>query len=590
MAEHKPRVLVVDDGEAYARAVADAMPELSLLAPAGSEQGRMPDGPSALRYLERNARNVDLLLLDMQFDVDETRLFPLEPGASARRTRRFQGVAILRKIRARWPELPVVLLTSQEDLSLVDADAELASHSMTYVLDGDDIDALRIRIHGALADRELVPDDAEVLWGRDPTMRSLRRRLSVLARGSMPVILEGETGTGKSYLAERFVHRNSGRNGAFVVLDLSTVPRELLPAQLFGVLRGAFTGAVSDRKGVFEAAHRGTLFLDEIQNAPLETQKQLLLALQDRRVRPLGGTRDVPVDVKVVAASNQKLEQAVAERRFRADLYMRLSPATRVEIPPLRERLADLRYLAARFAELAVAERDLAELKARVCSALGLGRDAKLVLQLEREAGATDSKQLALHLPLAAWKLLQAHAWPGNLRELATVMQNVATFTLVAAVDAQAAGLAIKSPRLQVDPGLVSALLAGSSALRATLPPPASGAVGGNGFGMRAADDRLALPGGTALGDVGGEGVAAGVRSGVHAGVPEGVRVNVRAGRTLNAVAQDVERQYLLALFAATGGSFSAMAESLLGDATRTRAVRLRFNQLGLKVRALRRP
>ena len=561
MAEARPRVLVVDDGEAYARAVADAMPELSLLAPPGSDAGRMPDGPSALRYLERNARNVDLLLLDMQFDVDDARLLPLEPGASARRTRRFQGVAILRKIRARWPELPVVLLTSQEDLSLIDADAELASHSMTYVLDGDDIDALRIRIHAALADRAHLPDDADVLWGRDAQMLSLRRRLTVLARGSMPVILEGETGTGKSYLAERFVHKHSGRSGAFVVLDLSTVPRELLPAQLFGVLRGSYTGAVADRKGVFEAAHRGTLFLDEIQNAPLETQKQLLLALQDRRVRPLGATRDVPVDVKVVAASNQSLEQAVAEQRFRADLYMRLSPATRVEIPPLRERLSDLRYLAARFAELAVEERDLAELKTRVCAALGLGRDAGLVLKLERDAAASD-KQLALHLPQASWKLLAAHAWPGNLRELATVMQNIATFTLVAAVDALAAGLVMKSARLQVDPGLVSALLAGSRALRATLPPP-----------------RGSLPAPTAV-------PAGTVVSQNGAGVP----VQLHAGRTLNAVAQDVERQYMLALFDAHAGSFSAMAEALLGDKSRTRAVRLRFNQLGLKVRELRRP
>ena len=561
MAEARPRVLVVDDGEAYARAVADAMPELSLLAPPGSDAGRMPDGPSALRYLERNARNVDLLLLDMQFDVDDARLLPLEPGASARRTRRFQGVAILRKIRARWPELPVVLLTSQEDLSLIDADAELASHSMTYVLDGDDIDALRIRIQAALADRARGPDDTDVLWGRDAQMLSLRRRLTVLARGSMPVILEGETGTGKSYLAERFVHKHSGRSGAFVVLDLSTVPRELLPAQLFGVLRGSYTGAVADRKGVFEAAHRGTLFLDEIQNAPLETQKQLLLALQDRRVRPLGATRDVPVDVKVVAASNQSLEQAVAEQRFRADLYMRLSPATRVEIPPLRERLSDLRYLAARFAELAVEERDLAELKTRVCAALGLGRDAGLVLKLERDAAASD-KQLALHLPQASWKLLAAHAWPGNLRELATVMQNIATFTLVAAVDALAAGLVMKSARLQVDPGLVSALLAGSRALRATLPPP-----------------RGSLPAPTAV-------PAGTVVSQNGAGVP----VQLHAGRTLNAVAQDVERQYMLALFDAHAGSFSAMAEALLGDKSRTRAVRLRFNQLGLKVRELRRP
>jgi DNA-binding NtrC family response regulator len=567
VAERKPRVLVIDDGEAYARAVSEQMPELALLAPPGSSGGRMADGPSALRYLDRHAAGVDLVLLDMHFDVDERRLLSLHEGASPRRTRRFQGVAILRKIRERWPELPVVLLTSQEDLSLIDADAELAAHSMTYVLDGDDIDALRIRVHAALADRELGPDDADVLWGGDPRMRGLRRRLGVLARGSMPVIIEGETGTGKSYLAERFVHEKSGRSGPFVVLDLSTVPRELVAAQLFGALRGAYTGAVSDRKGVFEAAHGGTLFLDEIENASLETQKQLLLVLQDRRVRPLGATRDVPVDVKVIAASNASLAQAVAEQRFRADLYMRLSPATRVTIPPLRERRSDLRYFAARFAESAVSDCDLAELRDRAAGALGLERGAALSLHFER--GARDATGgLVLHLPQAAFKQLAAHDWPGNLRELATVMRNIVGFTLVAAVDALGAGLAVRSPRLQVDPGLVAELLAGARVRPAALDAQRSVVSGERAPAGGAAHPGGAVAGGQARGEL---------------------PVQVRAGRTLNAVAQDVERQYLVALFAQTRGSFTAMAEILLGDAERTRAVRLRFNQLGLKVRELRR-
>jgi two-component system nitrogen regulation response regulator GlnG len=566
----KPRVLVIDDGEAYARAVREHMPELQLVAPPGSEHGRMPDGPSALRWLERHARDVDLVLLDMQFDVSDEQLLPLEIAAqpaSPRRTRRFQGVAILRRIRAHWPELPVVLLTSQEDLALIDADAELAAYSLTYVLDGDDIDALRVRVHAALEERALFDEDSEVLWGRDPSMLALRRRLMVLARGSLPLILEGETGTGKSYLAERFVHRQSGRSGPFVVLDLSTVPRDLLPAQLFGVVRGAFTGAVSDRKGVFEAAHGGTLFLDEIQNATLETQKQLLLVLQDRRVRPLGATREVPVDVKVVAASNAKLADAVADGRFRADLYMRLSPATRVLIPPLRERRSDLRFFMSRMVEAAVEDRDLAELKGRVARAVGLAADAKLTLR----AGQGDPmpNALELHLPPAALKRLEAHAWPGNLRELAMVMHNAVAFTLVAAADALASGIAIKSTRLQVDAGLLGMLLAGASRSASTSASDSdsrsdsdsdsgSDPDSGSGSGSAPTDSTRDVP----------------------------VRLN--AARTLNGVAQDVERQYMLALFSATRGSFPAMAELLLGDATRTRAVRLRFNQLGLRVRALR--
>jgi DNA-binding NtrC family response regulator len=275
--------------------------------------------------------------------------------------------------------------------------------------------------------------------------------------------------------------------------------------------------------------------------------------------------RDVPVDVKVVAASNASLSQAVAEQRFRADLYMRLSPATRVVIPPLRERLADLRHFATRFALAALEDHDLAELRDRVAVALGLGRGAQLSVQIERGARASDPGGLVLQLPPPAFKLLAAHAWPGNLRELATVMQNIVTFTLVAAVDALGAGLRVRSPRLQVDPGLVAGLLAGSGVA----------AVGRRD--VRA--DERGVETGTSGPDQAGHGDGA-------AAVP----VRVRAGRTLNAVAQDVERQYMLALFSATGGSFSAMAEILLGDAQRTRAVRLRFNQLGLKVRALRRP
>lgn len=571
----KPRVLVIDDGEAYASAVSARMPELSLLCPPGSREGRMPDGPSALSWLQKHAREVDVVLLDMQFELEAARLLPLSlrgEAASPRRTRRFQGVAILRRIRERWPALPVVLLTSQEDLALIDADAELASYSMTYVLDGDDIDALRVRIHAALEERALFADDTDVLWGRDPDMLALRRRLAVLARGSMPVILEGETGTGKSYLAERFVHRNSGRKGPFVVLDLSTVPRELLPAQLFGVVRGAYTGALADRKGVFEAAHGGTLFLDEIQNAPGEVQKQLLLALQDRRVRPLGGTRELAVDVKVVAASNTALGQAVAEGRFRADLYMRLSPATRVVIPPLRARRSDLRFFMLRFAQAAVVDRDLDEHRARVARALGLPATAPLSLRLERggrdarAASGGAARELELNLPQAASKQLEAHEWPGNLRELATVMHNIVAFTLIAAADALGAGVMIESKRLQVDPGLVASLLSGTQLLSSDR--------------ARVADERDP---GEAVG-------AADPRArGVANAEPSGLQVQLRPGRSLNAVAQEVERQYMLALFRQTRGSFSEMAGILLGDPARTRAVRLRFNQLGLKVRALRR-
>lgn len=536
-----PRLLLVDDGETYAEAISKHMTEFTLVSPPDAELPRLPDGPAALEFLEREADGVDVVLLDMRFDVPADRLLPLAEGRTLRRQRRFQGVAILREIRRRFPELPVVLLTAVEDLSLVDVADELAAQSMTYVLDGEDLDALRIRVNTALRDAARAQEEDDILWGQDPAMRAVRRRLAVLARGRLPVVLEGETGTGKSFLAERCLHRNSGRDGPFVVLDLATVPTELIPAHLFGATRGAYTGAVADRKGVFELAHRGTLFIDEVQNVPLEVQKQLLLVLQDRRVRPLGSSREVEVDVKVVAASNAPLAEAVRAGRFRPDLYMRLSPATRVVLPPLRERPGDLRFLARRFVERAADEADIAELRDRVARAVGADTGAPLTLLVGRESRDA-GEQLALALPTPAWRRLAAHPWPGNLRELAMVMHNIVTFTLVAAVDAIEAGVALSAPRLQVDPGLVGDLLAGAPAIRTD-----------------GSDDH-----------------------------PDHVKVKLAPAETLNSVSTSVERQYFLHLFRQTDGDFDAMAERLLGDRERGRAVRLRFNQLGLKVRELR--
>ncbi|MCA9525514.1 MAG: sigma-54-dependent Fis family transcriptional regulator, partial [Myxococcales bacterium] len=362
----RPRLLLIDDGESYARAFS-RLADVELIDP-GAADGipRLADGPAALAWLERHRDRVDVVLLDMRFDVDADRLLPLPGGpASLRRQRRFQGVAILGAIRERFPDLPVVVLTAVEDLSLLDAGEELAQQSLTYMLDGEDLDAVRIRVHTALAESRRAQEEADILWGQDAAMGTVRRRLAVLARGRLPVILEGETGTGKSFLAERWLHARSGRPGPFVVLDLATIPTDLVPAHLFGATRGAYTGAVTDRKGVFELAHEGTLFIDEIQNVPLEVQKQLLLVLQDRKVRPLGSSREVPVDVKVVAASNTPLADAVRAGRFRPDLHMRLSPATRVQLPPLRERPRDLAFLARRFVSQAVRDSDIDALRAQ---------------------------------------------------------------------------------------------------------------------------------------------------------------------------------------------------------------------------------
>lgn len=574
-------VLLVDDGETYEAALREHLPELTLVGP------RQPDGPAALEFLSREAHlaRTDLVLLDVHFDVPEDRLLPLGAGATPRQTRRAQGVAILRELRARWPHLPVVLLTSAEELPFDALRAELAAAPLTFMLGGDDLDALRIRVHEALAARRLAREEAGVFWGRDPGMVAARRRLAVLARGRMPVILEGETGTGKSWIAERFIHAESGRPGPFIAADLSTLPPDLVPAYLFGAQRGAYTGAVADRKGVFELAGGGTLFLDEIQNTTAETQRQLLLVLQDRRVRPLGASRDVPVDVKVIAASNQSLAGAVASGRFRADLYMRLGPATRVVLPPLRQRRGDLAELVRSFVERATEDPDVAALRDQVGTALGLGAGAPLRLVAGRGPREQAGTTLGVVLPPPAWQALQAHPWPGNVRELATVLHNVVVFTLVAAADALAAGVTLRAPRLQVAARLVDELLRGS------LPPPPLASADPPVGPATPAPPTAAPPPAVGAPEAGCPprvDTAPGSTSGDAGPEPGTLRVRLVPADTLNAVAQAVERQYFTHLFRETGGDFGRMAEVLLGDVTKARAIRLRFNQLGLSARALR--
>jgi DNA-binding NtrC family response regulator len=264
----------------------------------------------------------------------------------------------------------------------------------------------------------------------------------------------------------------------------------------------------------------------------------------------VGSTREIAVDVKVVVASNTPLADAVAAGRFRPDLYMRLSPATRVVVPTLRERPADLPFLARRFVARALEEADIGELREQVARAVGLRGDAEVSLVIGRASGERAGDGLELVLPEPAWKLLEAHPWPGNLRELSMVVHNLVAFTLVAAVDAIRAGLPLSSPRLQIDTGLVGELLTGSAPLGARGGPP------------QTKDE--------------------------HAPPTDGLRIQLEPGPTLNAVAASVERQYFLWLFRETNHDFGKMAEILLGDARKSRAVRLRFNQLGLKVRELR--
>ena len=224
--------------------------------------------------------------------------------------------------------------------------------------------------------------------GKSDASRQLYSYVSLVAPTPMSVLILGASGTGKEYVARR-IHEQSQRAGKpFVALDCGAIPRDVAASEFFGHKKGAFTGADTDKRGAFEAANGGTLFLDEVGNLSYEVQVQLLRALQERRIRPLGSTEERPIDIRLVAATNENLEQAVAEGRFREDLYHRLSEFT-IYMPQLSERGTDLYLFADLFVRLANED-------------------------LSRHVEGFDAR---------AAEKLASYSWPGNLRELNNVVK-----------------------------------------------------------------------------------------------------------------------------------------------------------------------
>ncbi len=238
------------------------------------------------------------------------------------------------------------------------------------------------------ADEALDASEWQGLVGRSLVMRRVFKKLERAAESALPVLLMGESGTGKELAAEG-LHKRSGRPGAFVVVDCGAIQPELLPATLLGHERGAFTGAVDSKAGVFERASNGTLFLDNVAELPLELQPHLLRLCEDATVTRVGGQTPRACDVRLVVASRADLPEEVARRRFRADLYYRLAVLP-VVLPPLRERPDDLELLCAHF-----------------------------LARLERAPGPIRGPNLAR---------LRQHAWPGNLRELRNVLERAVAY------------------------------------------------------------------------------------------------------------------------------------------------------------------
>ena len=327
----------------------------------------------ALDALRRDAP--DVLITDIRM-----------PGSS--------GLELLRRIRAARPALPVIVMTAHSDLgNAVSAYEGGAFEYLPKPFDIDEAVALVRRAAGGvpqdLSAAAAAPRIPELL-GTAPAMQQVFRAIGRLARSSVTVLITGESGTGKELVA-RALHEHSPRSGApFVALNTAAIPADLLESELFGHERGAFTGAEAQRRGRFEQADGGTLFLDEIGDMSLPLQTRLLRVLAEGEFYRVGGQTAVRVDVRVIAATHQDLEERVARGLFREDLYHRVN-VIRIELPPLRARAEDVPALLTHY--LAVAAREL-------------GVEAKA-------------------LSPAALARLTRHDWPGNVRELVNLCRRL---------------------------------------------------------------------------------------------------------------------------------------------------------------------
>lgn len=529
-------ILVIDDQDRYVELCRRAIPEHDYIGPAR-------DWADAARLLKEHRRSIELVLLDVHFDIPKERLIGLPVDADEKgvqRTRRRQGLEILQRLRRHLPDLPVILMTARADLPIERAAEQLDVEEYTYFLDDDYVDArsLRAQIANILSSRRGLEAEGPIFWGQTPSMRRLRARLQVLCRGRLPIILGGPTGTGKSLLARHFIHPRSGRKGKFVTVDLSTLPRDLMGTQLFGSVRGAYTGSIADRKGAFEEADGGTLFLDEIGNLSEDAQKMLLSVLQEGTVTRIGDTVERQVDVKLVVATHEDLGQMVRMGKFRADLYMRLNPACTVVLPLLRERRGDLLRLMDWTARRVLEGPSLRSLVREYRRRAAMPEEGGVVVVAGGELPAHTPGVLVVLLPDRTLRLLKRHRWPGNLREFSMILENALTFTLAELTGLPPGG---RADVVQVRPKVVRDLL---RAVRS-----------------EERDQR---------------------QDGWH------FEVRINPQNSLNQIAQDVERQYFQRLWEQEEGDFAAMARTLMGDPECARKVQLRFNQLGLKVRELK--
>jgi DNA-binding NtrC family response regulator len=363
-----PHLLFVDDEPALRGLMAERLNER------GFDVVEAESGERALELLHQFA--FDVVISDLRM-----------PG--------MDGTRVIEAARERYPAIIAIVITGFGTVK--DAVEAIKRGASDFIAKPFQFDELMHVLQKAMEQRRLASENAYLrsqleeryqfggILGRSRPMQTLFQLLETVARANSTILITGETGTGKEVVA-RAVHHNSPRRAhRFVALNCSAIPETLLEAELFGHVRGAFTGAVGTRQGRFEQAHKGTLFLDEVGTMSTALQMKLLRALQEREFERVGDNQTIKVDVRVIAATNSELARMVADGGFREDLYYRLN-VINVQLPPLRERREDIPLLVKHF----------------------LGRF---------------SPETPMHLAQGAMRALMAHPWPGNVRQLENAIE-----------------------------------------------------------------------------------------------------------------------------------------------------------------------
>lgn len=373
-------VLVVDDEPKLCDLLASALSQ------GGIQVFTAGNGLHALTVLERE--EIDLVISDWRM-----------PG--------MDGPQLLAEIKSRYPNLPVIVMTAYSTVK--NAVQSMRNGAFDYIAKPFDIDELDITVNKALQFRDILRDNErlraeldqhqqiESLVGDSPAFRRVLQAVDSVRDSNATILLTGESGTGKEMVA-RAIHKHGNRaDKPFIAVNCAAIPEGLLESEMFGHRKGAFTGAISDRVGRFMQADKGTLFLDEVGDMPLALQAKILRALQERVIEPVGDSRERRVDVRVIAATNKNLLEAVANKEFREDLYYRLNVFP-IPLPPLRERAEDIAPLARHFAHV---------------------------------LGATAGKRIA-GFSADALQAMANYPWPGNIRELQNCVERA---TIVASTN-----------------------------------------------------------------------------------------------------------------------------------------------------------